>query len=110
MALPVWTSPMLLPGCPRLEARLIATALGPAPFSADLPPGRHRLRGVGLLREAGLVEARTRALVGEGQAPPTGPVRAALAALAALRRPGAEDELSREGTAELRRLPDPGST
>src|SRR4030066_103465 len=64
VALLVWSSQTLLPGYPRLEARLNATAPGLAPFSADLPPRPHHLCRRGLLREAGLTGARARPLVG----------------------------------------------
>lgn len=109
LGLLVWSSQMLLPGYPRLEARLNATTPGLAPFVADQAPGRHHLRGLGLLREAGLGEVRARTFVGEAYAPLAEPVRAALAALAAMRWPGAEAEVDAEDAAELGRLCDPGS-
>lgn len=109
VALLVWSSQMLLAGYPRLEARLNATAAGLAPFELGMPPERHHLRGLGLLREAGLAEAQARTFVGEAQAPLTAPVRDALAALLVMRWPGAEAELSAEDAADFRRLCDPGS-
>ncbi len=109
VALLVWSSQTLLPGYPRLEARLNSTAPGLAPFAEGLPPERHHLRGLGLLRAAGLVGTRARTFVGEAQGPLTGPVRAALAALVAMRWPGAEAELSGEDAADFGRLCDPGS-
>jgi len=109
VALLVWSSQTLLPGYPRLEARLNSTAPGLAPFSADLPPRRHHLCGLGLLREAGLTEARARTFVGEAQAPLTPPVRVALAALVEMRWPGVEAELIAEDAAKFRRLCDPES-
>jgi SAM-dependent methyltransferase len=86
VALLVWSSQMLVPGYPRLEARLNATAPGLAPFEAGMPPERHHLRGLGLLRAAGLVETQARTFVGEAQAPLTAPAREALAALVEPRR------------------------
>lgn len=109
VALLVWSSQTLLPGYPRLEARLNATAPGLAPFAAGRPPERHHLRGLGLLREVGLVDTRARTIAGEAHAPLDGPQRAALAALIGMRWLGAETELSREDAAEFRRLCDPGS-
>ncbi len=109
VALLVWSSQMLLPGYPRLEARLNATAPGLAPFEPGMPPERHHLRGLGLLRAAGLVEAQARTFVGEAQAPLNAPVRDALATLVAMRWPGAEAELVSEDAADFRRLCDPGS-
>jgi SAM-dependent methyltransferase len=109
VALVVWSSQTLLPGHPRLEARLNATAPGLAPFSVGLPPERHHLRGLGLLRRAGLAKVRARTFVGEAHAPLAGPARAALIALLAMRWPGAETELSGEDVTEFRRLCRPGS-
>jgi SAM-dependent methyltransferase len=109
VALLVWSSQTLLPGHPRLEALLNATTPGLAPFSADLPPEQHCLRGLGVLRSAGLNEVRARTFLGEAHAPLTGPERAALAALVAMRWPGAEAELSLEDGEEFGRLCDPGS-
>jgi len=105
----VWSSQTLLPGYPRLEALLNATTPGLAPFSADLPPEQHCLRGLGLLRSAGLIEGHARTFLGEAHALLTGPERAALAALVAMRWPGAEAELSPEDGAQYGRLCDPAS-
>jgi SAM-dependent methyltransferase len=109
VALLVWSSQTLLPGHPRLEARLNTTGPGLAPFQMDRAPERHHLFGLGLLRQVGLVEARARTFVGEAHAPLSGPVRAALTALVAMRWPGAEEELSEEDAAEFQRLCVPGS-
>jgi SAM-dependent methyltransferase len=109
VALLVWSFQTLLPGHPRLEARLNATGPGLAPYRMGQPPKRHHLFGLGLLRQVGLLEARARTFVGEAHAPLAGPVRAALAALVAMRWPGAEEELSEEDAAEFQRLCGPGS-
>lgn len=109
VALLVWSSQMLLPGFPRLEARLNATGPGLAPFESGMPPESHHLRGLGLLRAAGLVEGQARTFLGEAQAPLPGPLREALAALVAMRWTGAEAELSAEDAADFQRLCAPGS-
>jgi demethylmenaquinone methyltransferase/2-methoxy-6-polyprenyl-1,4-benzoquinol methylase len=109
VALLVWSSQMLLPGHPRLEARLNATAPGLAPFVPGLPPKRHSLGGLGLLRSAGAVGRQARTFVGEACAPLAGSTRAALAALVGMRWPGAEAELSSDDAAEFRRLCAPDS-
>jgi SAM-dependent methyltransferase len=109
VALLVWSSQVLLPGHPRLEARLNATTPGLAPFTVDLPPERHFLRGLGLLRTAGLADVQARTFVGEAHAPLTGTMRAALVALVAMRWQGADAELSAEDAAEFGHLCDPGS-
>jgi demethylmenaquinone methyltransferase/2-methoxy-6-polyprenyl-1,4-benzoquinol methylase len=104
VALLVWSSQTLLPGHPRLEALLNATVPGMAPFGKHLAPGEHHLRGLGLLRSAGLEGIRARTLLGEAHAPLAAPERAALAALIAMRWPGAEAELPPADAAEFRRL------
>jgi demethylmenaquinone methyltransferase/2-methoxy-6-polyprenyl-1,4-benzoquinol methylase len=104
VALFAWSSEKLLPGYPALEARLDATASGMAPFSAGMPPGRHFLRALGWLREAGLVDCAVRTFAGEAHAPLDRELRDALTALFAMRWPGAEAELPEEYHAEYRRL------
>ncbi len=94
VALLVWSSQMLLPGYPRLEARLNATTPGLAPFSEGSPPEQHHLRGLGLLAAAGLRDPRALTFVGQACAPLAPQLRDALAALLAMRWPAAEVELS----------------
>ena len=65
LALASWTSQLLLPGHPRLEAHLNATARGIAPFQDELPPSLHFLRLRGQLEAAGLHDIRVRSLLGD---------------------------------------------
>lgn len=109
VALLVWSSQTLLPGYPRLEARLNATVPGLAPFAAGWSPERHHLRGLGLLRGAGLAGIRARTFAGEAHAPLDAPQRAALTALIGMRWLGAQSELSPPEAAEFLRLCDPAS-
>ena len=109
VALFAWSSEKLLPGHPRLEARLDATASGIAPFAAGMPPERHFLRALGWMRDAGLVECTARTFAGGAHAPLTDDYRAALIALFAMRWTGCEAELSDEDRSEHRRLCTPES-
>lgn len=109
LGLAAWSSQMLLPGYPALEARLNSTPAGIAPFTADRNPGDHFFRAQGWLEEAGLENARALTLAGQCQAPLSQDERAGLAALLAMRWPGAEKELSDQDAALLRDLTDPGS-
>ena len=93
LVLMAWSSQMLLPGHPALEARLNATPAGMAPFSAGQPPENHFSRALGWLEEAGLTDPRTLTLAGQVQAPLTEGEEAGLAALLARRWPGADQEL-----------------
>ena len=70
MGLAAWSSQMILPGYPALEARLNATPAGIAPFSLDRPPEDHFLRALGWFKEAGLVDLETVTLAGQCRAPP----------------------------------------
>lgn len=110
IAILAWSSEKLLPGYPRLEARLNATSAGIAPFTAGKPPESHFLRALGWFRDAGLEERRARTFAGEAHAPLTDDARSALTALFEMRWPGVESELREEDTdgehlwAEYRRL------
>ncbi|MBW2262324.1 MAG: class I SAM-dependent methyltransferase [Deltaproteobacteria bacterium] len=109
VALIAWTSERILPGHPRLEARLGATAPGLAPFVHGQEPERHFMRALGWFRELGLEERRARVFVGDAHAPLDEDVRKALVALFEMRWPGAESELEEEDREEFERLCRPGS-
>jgi len=96
VALFIYTSQALIPGHPLLEARLNATATGIAPFTVGMPPENHWQRAIGWLRAAGLKEVKAQTFVSEVQAPLSYELRAALAALIAMRWSGAESEVDRE--------------
>lgn len=106
----VWSSQQLLPGYPRLEARLNATSQGIAPFAQGRRPESHVLRALGWFEEAGLKDARACTLVGDVQAPLRGEMREALLSLFDMRWGDPGDELSSEDEAAYRRLCDPESS
>jgi ubiquinone/menaquinone biosynthesis C-methylase UbiE len=99
-----WTSQMLLPGFPVLEARLNATSPGIAPFTAGSRPELHFPRALGWFRDAGLEELSVRTFVSDAHAPLSGELRSALLELFRERWPGAEQELTPEDRAEYRRI------
>jgi len=109
VAILVHTSQSLLPGYPRLEARLNATAAGIAPFTRGMRPETHWQRALGWFFDAGLEETRARTFVGEAQAPLSDELRAALVALIDMRWEGAQAELGDEEWAEYQRLCQPES-
>jgi demethylmenaquinone methyltransferase/2-methoxy-6-polyprenyl-1,4-benzoquinol methylase len=109
VAILAWSSERLLPGHPRLEAKLGATSAGIAPFKESLGEDQHLSRGLGWLRKVGLVRPTARALAGSACAPLTEPVRVALASLIDMRWPGVERELEPEDQREFQRLCDPNS-
>ena len=104
VAIAAWSSEELLPGYPRLEARLGATSAGMAPFVQGKRPERHFLRALGWFYELGLKEPRGRAFAGSACAPLSDEVRNALVALFDMRWPNVASELSSDDLAEFRRL------
>jgi demethylmenaquinone methyltransferase/2-methoxy-6-polyprenyl-1,4-benzoquinol methylase len=90
VAILAWSSQMLLPGYPLLEARLNATTAGIAPFIIGKKPEEHFLFGLGWFREAGLQDSSAQTFVGEAPAPLTSDLRNALIALFQMRWAGVE--------------------
>jgi demethylmenaquinone methyltransferase/2-methoxy-6-polyprenyl-1,4-benzoquinol methylase len=109
IAILAWSSERVLPGFPRLEARLQATSAGMAPFRDDMPPGEHFPRFLGVLRRLGLVDLQARTFAGTAHAPLDRDSRLALEALFEMRWPGAQDELPAEDRAQFLRLCQPAS-
>lgn len=109
VAILLWSSQMLLPGYPLLEARLNATSLGIAPFAKGKRPELHFLRALGRFREAGLEEAAARTFVGDAHAPLSDDIRSALISLIQMRWGEPQSELSPEDWAEYQRVCQPGS-
>ncbi len=99
-----WSSQMLLPGYPALEARLNITRAGLAPCEEGTPPEAHCLRAMSWLREAGLVNVRAQVFAHSISAPLDEDVRASLAALFEMRWSGARTELSSEDWQAFQRL------
>ncbi len=104
VAIFVWSSQMLLPGYPTLEARLNATSSGIAPFTNSMRPESHWLRALGWFHEAGLKEPGAQTFVGDFCAPLSGEIRDALMSLFDMRWVGVESELTEEDWAEYQRL------
>jgi SAM-dependent methyltransferase len=105
----LWSSQMLLPGYPLLEARLNATPTGIAPFTADMRPQSHWLCALGWFREAGLEETAAHTFVVDYHAPLSQEVREALASLLDQRWAGASSEVAPDDWAEYQRLCHPES-
>ena len=109
VALIFWSSQVLLPGHPYLEARLDATTVGIAPFSPELRAESHPLRAVDWLRAAGLEQVKAEAFVRCVFPPLEAGLRDALQALLEMRWGSAEYELTAADRFEFRRLCDPAS-
>ncbi|MFC1974675.1 class I SAM-dependent methyltransferase [Chloroflexota bacterium] len=104
VAIAGWSSEKLLPGYPRLEARLEATAAGLAPFVHGKDPELHFMRALGWFKELGLKDSGCKTLGDSVHAPLGKGVRRFLEALFAMRWPGVSGELSSEDLAEFNRL------
>jgi SAM-dependent methyltransferase len=104
VAIAAWSSENLLPGYPRLEARLEATTAGIAPFVQGEKPERHFLRALGWFQQLGLAEPRARVFADSVCAPLSDEIHQALVALFDMRWPNVENELSADDLAEFRRL------
>lgn len=104
VAIAAWSSEKVLPGYPRLEARLGATPAGIAPFSHGKRPELHFLRALGWFRQLGMEESKARTLADSVCGPLNDDTRNALLALFDMRWPNASAELSSCDLAEFQRL------
>ncbi|KUG05363.1 hypothetical protein ASZ90_017253 [hydrocarbon metagenome] len=99
-----WSSQMLLPGYPFLEAGLNATPSGMAPFSTGIDPAQHFLRGRSWFSQAGLPDAQARTFVGSINAPLSSELRSAIIDLIQMRWGNGEPRLSADMRQEYQRL------
>jgi len=104
VAIAAWSSEKLLPGYPRLEALLGATAAGIAPFMQGKKPEQHFLRALGWFHELELKEPRAKVLAASFCAPLGDETRHALVDLFHMRWPDVSTELSSDDLAEFQRL------
>ena len=105
----IWSGQQLLPGYPRLEAILNATAPGIAPFTVGDRPEHHFLRLAGWMRKAGFLEATAQPFTGGVCAPFDETVRSALLTLIQMRWLEAEKELGRSDRRLYQSITDPSS-
>jgi ubiquinone/menaquinone biosynthesis C-methylase UbiE len=104
VAIAAWSSEKLLPGYPRLEARLGATTAGIAPFVQGKKPEQHFLQALGWFHQARLKETKAKVFADSVCAPLNNEIRQAMVALFAMRWPNVENELSSDDLAEFQRL------
>lgn len=104
-----WSSQQLLPGHPRLEAKLNATSAGIAPFNPGMDPKSHSLRGLGWFKDAGLKSVSVKTFVGEVRAPLDDIMKDAMASLFDMRWGGAKPEIGDELWEEYLNLTEPES-
>jgi demethylmenaquinone methyltransferase/2-methoxy-6-polyprenyl-1,4-benzoquinol methylase len=109
IAVAAWTSQMLLPGYPVLEAHLNTTVQGLAPFTSGTDPSLHYLRFRTILEEAGLQDIAVRSFLGDIHAPDTDREAAAIASLYFMRWGDNPAQLPDEERTLYRSLIDPAS-
>ncbi len=99
-----WSSQMLLPGYPVLEARLNATSSGIAPFEPKMGPKLHKMCALEWLKQAGLGETRARTFVRDISTPLSQEMQKALVDLFEMRWGQENQELLEEDRVEYQRL------
>ena len=104
VSIAAFCSEKLLPGYPRLEARLGATSAGIAPFVHGKNPDFHFLRMLGWFRKLGLRESKAKVFADSVYAPLNDEVRNALVSLFEQRWPDVSNELSSDDLVEFQRL------
>ncbi len=109
IALLIWSSQMLLPGYPGLEARLNATGPGIAPFSPAGNPRCHPMRALHWFGQAGLIKLSARSFSSSLHAPMEPSIYQGIAALVDMRWEGAAAELSSTDAALFQELTHPDS-
>lgn len=105
----IWSSQMLLPGYPLLEARLNATSSGVAPFKATMPPELHFMRALNWFHQVGFIEPTLRTFVSDISTPLSPEMRIALTELFQMRWGKTHLEVSSEDWGKYQRLCHPDS-
>jgi ubiquinone/menaquinone biosynthesis C-methylase UbiE len=109
VAIMMWSYQQMLPGYPRLEARLNATSAGTAPFTEGMKRERHYMRALGWLARVGLKDVRARTIVGDVHAPLSDAVCDALVCLFEMRWENVQPDMAREDWEQYQRLIEPTS-
>jgi ubiquinone/menaquinone biosynthesis C-methylase UbiE len=104
VAIMAWSSENLLPGYPKLEARLRATTSGIAPFVHGKKAETHFFRALNWFQKLGLEEPKAKVFADSRYAPMSDETREALVSLFDMRWPKVESELSSGDLKEYCRL------
>ena len=99
-----WSSQMLLPGHPLLEARLNATCSSYLPYVKEKKPNSNFLNALGWFRELGLDDPKSQTFVNEIYAPLNDEMRTALISFFEMLWGEPQPEVSEEDWAEYQRL------
>jgi ubiquinone/menaquinone biosynthesis C-methylase UbiE len=104
-----WSSQMLLPGHPLLEARLNETCSSYIPYVKEKKPESNFLSALGWFRDLGLEDTTTRTFVDEINAPLSDDIRTALISFFEMLWGEPQPEVSEEDWTEYQRLCNPDS-
>jgi demethylmenaquinone methyltransferase/2-methoxy-6-polyprenyl-1,4-benzoquinol methylase len=104
-----WSSQMLLPGHPILEARLNATCSSYLPYIEEKKPKSNFLNALGWFRELGLKDSKSQTFVNEIYAPLDDEMRTALISFFEMLWGDPQPEVSEKDWAEYQRLCTPDS-
>ncbi len=104
-----WSSQVLLPGYPFLEASLNASPAGIAPFSTSMKPVQHFMRGRSWFSQIGIPLAQAQTFAGSVNAPLNSELRKAMISLLQMRWNDNQSGLSSQLREEYRRLCTPES-
>lgn len=109
LALAAWSSQMLLPGYPGLEARLNATDRGTAPFQPVMEPDRHFFCTGHVLKKMGFQKIRVKSFLQDIRAPFSREMHRALLDLITMRWGRSPDKIPAGDRELYHSLTDPGS-
>lgn len=110
VAILFWSSQVLLPGYPLLEARLNSAFEANSPFdNGKIKPELHHLRALGWLQTTGLKESTTRTYIADVHAPLSEDIRDALTMTFQMFWGEKESDVTPEDWAEFQRLCQPES-
>jgi demethylmenaquinone methyltransferase/2-methoxy-6-polyprenyl-1,4-benzoquinol methylase len=109
IALIFWSSQIILPGYPILEAHLNATTAGIGPFVKGKKPESHYLRTLDRYHELKLKNIKVKTFVNDVHAPFSNKLYNGLKALLQMRWSNVESELSDADWAEYQSISDPNS-
>jgi SAM-dependent methyltransferase len=104
-----WSSQMLLPGYPELEARLMVAFTETTPYLKGVRPDRHFLRALGWMQSVGLQDIGVRTFAADAHAPLTPEIREAIDSCLQMFFGNLEPHVSKEDWALFQELCNPES-
>jgi len=104
-----WSSQMLLPGYPELEARLMVAFTQTTLYLKGVPPDRHFLRALGWMQSVGLQDVGIRTFAADAYAPLAPEIRDAIDSCLQMFFGNLEPHVSKEDWTMFQQLCNPES-